>query len=88
MFQGSPISAMLFVIYFDHLLERYRIKLLGNFATAQPMITVRNEQAEYKWCRAKEIANHRTKGEKRIRNPVLKETWVKDLPNDTHITQK
>ena len=82
-FQGSPISAMLFIIYFDRLLGKYKIKLRDDFALEQPSLTIRNEHAEHKWCCAKEIARFRIKGERKVRNPVLLETWTTETLNDT-----
>ena len=84
-FQGSPISAMLFIIYFDHLIGQYEKQLSQQYKIQRPPLTIRNEQAEYKWCWQKEVARYRMPGDRKIRNPALQEHWVTTIPNDTHV---
>ena len=48
------------------------------------MRLTRNKKAGHKWTWAKELTRFRTKGERRIGNPILPESWIDNMPDDTH----
>ena len=75
---------MLFIIYLDRLIGRYEAKLREELSIDRPILTTRNEQAGYKWCRPKELARFRIKGEIRTSKPILQERWIAEISNDTH----
>ena len=60
--QGSPLSPMVFIIYYGHMVEDYEAKLQRQYAIQKPLLTIRNQQAEHKWCWDKELAKLRAPG--------------------------
>ena len=84
-FQGSPISPLLFIIYFAHVLENYEEKLVKNYKIERPLITTRNDRAESAWCHQHELKRFRQKGDRKIKNPPLSEVWTQEKPNDMHV---
>ena len=83
-FQGRPISALLFIIYLDQVIGRYETKLHDKHAIDRPLLAARNEQAAHNWCWIKELARLRAKLERAPRNPIIRESWIAEIPNDTH----
>ena len=72
-YRGSPLSAMLFVIYSAQLLEMYNEKLAGQYNFAKPMITARNEHSEHAYAWGNEISRFRLKGVGKRGRPIYME---------------
>ena len=84
-FQGNPISAMVFIIYFAKLVEHYELNLDEEIKRKRPLLTTRNKKAEYAWTHQMEIARFREKRERKIKKLVLLESWTQETANDSHI---
>ena len=74
---------MLFIIYFDDIVQNYENKLQKQISDKRPEIIVRNKQSERKWARAQELRRFRQKGEKRHKPSHLKENWTQAIKCDT-----
>ena len=75
-FQGSPLSPLLFIIYFARLLEIYEERLTNSYEIERPLIMTRSDKAETAWCHQYELKRFRQKGEKKIKNPLLLENGL------------
>ena len=73
-FRGSPLSALLFIFYFDNMLEMYTKdqKAWKNNQEIQK-ITVKNQEQEDKWTMRKYWNNIRKEGEGKLITPDYQE---------------
>ena len=72
-FQGSPISPLLFIIYADSVMEDYIKESIKNKVSGDT-IHIRNTEIEYKWSKHKIQSNNKEETK-----------WAK--PNDSCFTQ-
>ena len=68
-FQGSPLSAFLFIIYAENMMEHYEKSLNDETKENMESINVRNEVEEKKWTNFLHLKNYRQKGDKQINRP-------------------
>ena len=68
-FQGSPLSAFLFIIYIESMMEKYESKLCPNTKNNMNTIKIRDDKEEAKWSGHLHLRNIRQKGDRHIKRP-------------------
>ena len=83
MYQGSPLCAMIFIVYFDRLPEIYGRNILGKHNFSEPSTTKRNGRSGPPCARQCEMARIRYKGSRKT--PNLNERWARETPIYIHV---
>ena len=85
-FQGSPISALLFIIYFDTVINKYGRNIPQQMIDEQDEMGKRNPKAEKAWARQKQLYLYRKKGGREGGGPkkrkILPGNWTQTIKTD------